>query len=210
MLLSAKKMIPKKRKPISQSEPSLPTTAQYVQQSQSSTQPIQQSTSQPVAYEIQQSPTVIPDLNTVLNYLDHHIYYDRPTTFVALRTRFDLLTNNLVNDGVDAMLNVLFPNTTRRSRSSTPSLPENFSFEDFEDWSYSPPSSAEARDNYENELLKDGLNLPRAYFENGNFPCVPRRAHDVPVSFTKSGRTMTSVQLCDYYKTNNVIVIYLN
>ncbi|CAG8845390.1 43950_t:CDS:1, partial [Gigaspora margarita] len=147
------------------------------------------------------------DLNTVLNYLDHHIYYDRPTTFAALRTRFGLLTNNLVNDGVDALLNVLFPNTTRRSRSSTPSLPENFSFEDFEDWSYSPPSSAEARDNYENELLKDGLNLPRAYFENGNFPCVPRRAHDVPVSFTKSGRTMTSVQLCDYYKSNNVIVI---
>ncbi|CAG8490314.1 3162_t:CDS:2, partial [Scutellospora calospora] len=101
--------------------------------------PQYQLTSQPVAYKFQQSPIIIP-----------------------------------VNDGVDTIITVLFPNTSRRSRSSTPTLlqsstptlPENFYFEDINDWSYSLPRPIEPSDDYEAEILKEGLNLPSAYFEN--------------------------------------------
>ncbi|CAG8815252.1 22545_t:CDS:2, partial [Cetraspora pellucida] len=50
------------------------------------------------------------------------------------------------------------------------------------DWSYSPPHPVVARDSYEAKILKDRLNLPSNYYENGNFPSVPRHAHDVLAS----------------------------
>ncbi|CAG8844328.1 26455_t:CDS:1, partial [Gigaspora margarita] len=120
----------------------------------------------------------------------------------ALRNRFGLLTNDLLNDGIDAMMNVLFPNTLRRSRSVTPLssiLQEDLYFTNFDDWSYLPPLLAEPRDDHEFELLKDGLNLPPAYFENGKFPFVQQRSHDVPMSFTKYGRSVASANLCADY-----------
>ncbi|CAG8856916.1 12183_t:CDS:1, partial [Gigaspora margarita] len=119
-----------------------------------------------------------------------------------LRNRFGLLTNDLLNDGVVAMMNVLFLNTSRRSRSVTPSsliLQEDLYFTSLDDWSYSPSLLAEPRDDYEFELHKDGLNLPLAYFENGKFLFVQRRSHDVPMSFTKYGRSVTSANLCADY-----------
>ncbi|CAG8638125.1 6710_t:CDS:2, partial [Scutellospora calospora] len=149
-------------------------------------------------------------LNTVLNYLELHFNNNHSATLSALRNRFGLLTNDLVNDSVDAMMAVLSLNTTRRSRSSTPTLPDNFFFEDMDDWSYSPPRPTEARDNYESEILKDGLNLPQVYFEDGKFPSVPRRAHDVPASFTKHGRTMSSKEICNYYTINKEFPRWIN
>ncbi|CAG8812534.1 4788_t:CDS:2, partial [Cetraspora pellucida] len=124
---------------------------------------------------------------------------DRTTTLTTLQSQFGLLTNDLINDSINAMMAVLFLNTARRlrSRSSTPTLPENFYFDELEDWSYSPPRSVVARDSYEAEILKDRLNLPPNYCEDGNFPLVPCHAHDVPASFTKNGRNMSSKQLCD-------------
>ncbi|KAF0381787.1 hypothetical protein F8M41_012054, partial [Gigaspora margarita] len=153
-----------------------------IQQSQSSTYPVQQSQSstQPPPIPSSAHPTTppipssthptipptpipfstsfAPNLNTILNHLEHHINNDHSMTLTALRNRFGLLTNDLLNDGVDAMMNVLFLNTSRRSRSVTPSssiLQEDLYFTSLDDWSYLPPLSAEPRDDYEFELHKD-------------------------------------------------------
>ena len=136
-------------------------------------------------------------------------------TLTALRNRFGLLTNDLINDGVDAMMNVLFPNMSRRSRSttpilsrsSTPILPADFYFKSPDDFSYSP-YSVEPRDSYKTELHKDGLNLPLEYYKNGSFPFTTRWAHDMPTSFSKHRRTMTSVQLSAHYTAHKVMDIY--
>ncbi|CAG8801156.1 7810_t:CDS:2, partial [Cetraspora pellucida] len=195
----------------SKSQPIQPIQPDLQSQSRPVT-PQNQPTPEPVSYTIQTipSPTVLPDLTTVLNFLESHLHRDRTTTLTTLRSRFGLLTNDLVNDSVDAMMAVLFPNTSRRSRSSTPTLPENFYFEEIEDWSYSPPHPVEARDTYEAEILKDGLNLPPNYYKDGNFPSVPRRAHNVPASFIKKGRNMSSKQLCEYYAINNEFSKWIN
>ncbi|RIB12063.1 hypothetical protein C2G38_2201709 [Gigaspora rosea] len=159
-------------------------------------------------YQYQSSP--IPDLNTSLNFLELHINNNRSAILVALRTHFGLLHNDLLNDGIDAMMTVIFPNTSRRSRSVTPILSrsssaenlkfsaESFKFLALDDWS-SPLASVEPRDDYEFELHRDGLNLPLAYYENRRFPFVPRCSHDVPASFTKHGKPITSTKLCDDY-----------
>ncbi|CAG8565392.1 7536_t:CDS:1, partial [Gigaspora rosea] len=107
-------------------------------------------------------------------------------------------------------MTVIFPNTSKRSRSVTPILPqsssaenlkfsaESFKFSALDDWS-SLPASVEPRDDYEFELHRDGLNLPLAYYENVRFPFVPRRSHDIPALFTKNGKPVTSTKLCDDY-----------
>ncbi|CAG8840100.1 36641_t:CDS:2, partial [Gigaspora margarita] len=81
-------------------------------------------------------------------------------------------------------MNVLFPNTLRRSQSVTLSssiLQEDLYFMSLNDWSYLPPLLAKPQDNYEFELHKDGLNLLPAYFENGKFPFVQQQSHDIPI-----------------------------
>ncbi|CAG8853983.1 4612_t:CDS:2, partial [Gigaspora margarita] len=65
--------------------------------------------------------------------------------------------------------------------------------------SYLLPLSAEPQNDYEFELHKDSLNLSLAYFENGKFPFVQRQSHNIPISFTKYGRSVTSANLyADY------------
>src|SRR5689334_17883827 len=105
------------------------------------------------------------------------------------------------------MMSVIFLTTSRRSRSATPTtltLPDDFVFDDMENWALTPPPPTVPRDNYEIEIHKDGLNLPITYFDNGNFPYVVRQASDVPGSFSKDGKTITSAELVGYYATNNV------
>ncbi|CAG8854246.1 45520_t:CDS:2, partial [Gigaspora margarita] len=119
------------------------------------------------------------NLNTILNYLEHHINNNHSTMLTALRNRVGLLTNDLLNNGVNVMMNVLFLNTSRRSRSVTP--------------------SNKPRDNYKFELYKDRLNLLLAYFKNKKFPFVQQRSHDVPILFTKYERSITSANLCANY-----------
>ncbi|CAG8627872.1 17892_t:CDS:2, partial [Cetraspora pellucida] len=80
---------------------------------------------------------------------------------------------------------------------------ENFYFDELEDWSYSPLHPVVARDSYEAEIFKDRLNLPPDYYEDENFPSVLCCAHDVPASFIKNRRNMSSRQLCEYYAVNN-------
>jgi hypothetical protein len=138
-----------------------------------------------------------------------HLQNDRSATLSILQSRFGLLTNDLVNEGIDKMKSVIFPRVSRASTPTTPTLPENFAFEDFDKWSLTPPPATQHRDSYENEIHKEGLNLPQIYFEGGGFPYVPRQAADVPAVFTKSGKTMTSQELCNYYAAHNVFV-YLN
>ncbi|CAG8852590.1 14292_t:CDS:1, partial [Gigaspora margarita] len=55
------------------------------------------------------------------------------------------------------------------------------------------------RDDYKFELHKDGLNLLLVYFKNRKFPFVQQRSHDVPMLFTKYGRSITSANLCANY-----------
>ncbi|CAG8855958.1 26537_t:CDS:1, partial [Gigaspora margarita] len=95
-----------------------------------------------------------------------------------------------------------FPNTSRRSRSVTLSsliLQEDLYFTNLDAWSYLLLLSAEPQDDYEFELHKNGLNLLLAYFRNGKFPFVQQRSHNVPMSFTKYGRSITSANLCANY-----------
>ncbi|CAG8674299.1 7771_t:CDS:1, partial [Cetraspora pellucida] len=131
---------------------------------------------------------------------------DRSTTLRALHNRFGLLTNDLVNEEIDAMMSIIFLTTLRQSRLVTPTiptLPDDFVFDDIENWALTPPPPTVPRDNYEIEIHEDGLNLPITYFNNGNFSYVAQQASDVPGSFSKNGKTITSAELVDYYATNN-------
>ncbi|CAG8633007.1 16965_t:CDS:2, partial [Cetraspora pellucida] len=66
---------------------------------------------------------------------------------------------------------------------TTPTLPDDFVFDNMENWALTPPSSTVPRDNYKIEIHKD--------------------ASDVPGLFSKDRKTITSAELVDYYATNN-------
>ncbi|CAG8717981.1 9063_t:CDS:2, partial [Cetraspora pellucida] len=106
------------------------------------------------------------------------------TTLRALHNRFGLLTNDLVNKEIDAMMN-------------------DFVFDDMENWALTSSSPTVSRDNYKIENYEDGLNLFITYFDNVNFPYMAQQASNVLGLFFKDRKTITLAELIDYYATNN-------
>lgn len=62
------------------------------------------------------------DLSVVLNHLDTHLVNNRSDTLRELRRRFGLIPEDLVNEGVNEMMTVIFPPVYSQSqgRRSTP------------------------------------------------------------------------------------------
>jgi hypothetical protein len=63
------------------------------------------------------------DLDTVINQLESHLNNNRSTTLQALRSRLDLIPEKLVNEGVNAMMNIIFPPVFQWQQNSRPITP---------------------------------------------------------------------------------------
>ena len=63
------------------------------------------------------------DLDTVINQLESHLNKDRSTTLQALRSRLNLIPEKLVNEGVNAMMNIIFPFIFQWQQNSRPITP---------------------------------------------------------------------------------------
>ena len=58
----------------------------------------------------------------MLNNLDTHLVNNRSATLQELRSHFDLILENLVNEGVNEMMNIIFPPVYSRSQGSQSSV----------------------------------------------------------------------------------------
>jgi hypothetical protein len=166
------------------------------------------------------------DLNTTLDFLNVHLTNNRSSTLQELRTRFGLIPGDLIDEGINEMMDIIFPPGHRgRSRPSTPSgpstSPTNVPWQTESSntpMTISPVASqevsfdlgivwhSESRDNYEFHLLEDNLEIPLVYFtENGEFPTTDRPNSNVPPLY----KDEKSIREFNRYVSMNEVRIFI-
>ncbi|CAG8775638.1 9186_t:CDS:1, partial [Cetraspora pellucida] len=78
---------------------------------------------------------------------------------------------------------------------TTLTLPNDFVFDNIENWVLTPLPSTVPKDNYKIEIHKDDLNLPITYFDNKNFSYIAQQASNLSGSFSKDEKTITLAEL---------------